>query len=168
MLAQFIYDNENWFYEKKIQNFFKIFFNFFQFFGHPSHTKRFFCTFGPKITYSYILGGQHVHLTPKKCFLEAHSTKCPWNAPPRKYPDISEPVQGRVNCLLTQLPAHFPMSLPGVWGNNFNPIHHYIAHIYGLSINSHKYIHWNSSYKLTLIYFHSSFPIWLWRSKHLV
>ena len=72
-----IHDNENWFYEKKIQNFFKIFFNFFQFFGHPSHTKRFFCTFGPKITYSYILGGQHVHLTPKKCFLEAHSTKCP-------------------------------------------------------------------------------------------
>ena len=84
------------FMKKKFQNFFKIFFNFFQFFGHPSHTKRFFCTFGPKITYSYILGGQHVHLTPKKCFLEAHSTKCPWNAPPRKYPDISEPVQGRV------------------------------------------------------------------------
>ena len=83
------------FMKKKFQNFFKIFFNFFQFFGHPSHTKRFFCTFGPKITYSYILGGQHVHLTSKKCFLEAHSTKCPWNAP-RKYPDISEPVQGRV------------------------------------------------------------------------
>ena len=87
------------FMKKKFQNFFKIFFNFFQFFGHPSHTKRFFCTFGPKITYSYILGGQHVHLTPKKCFLEAHSTKCPWNAPPRKYPDISEPVQGRVKGL---------------------------------------------------------------------
>ena len=85
------------FMKKKIQNFFKIFFNFFQFFGHPSHTKRFFCTFGPKITYSYILGGQHVHLTPKKCFLEAHSTKCSWNASPRKYPDILEPVQGRVN-----------------------------------------------------------------------
>ena len=63
-------------------NFFKFFFDFFQFFGHPSHTKRFFCTFGPKITYSYILGGQHVHLTPKKCFLEAHSTKCPWILPP--------------------------------------------------------------------------------------
>ena len=57
-------------------------FQFFQFFGHPSHTKRFFCTFGPKITYSYILGGQYVHLTPKKCFLEAFSKKCPWNAPP--------------------------------------------------------------------------------------
>lgn len=70
------------FMKKKFQNFFKIFFNFFQFFGHPSHTKRFFCTFGPKITYSYILGGQHVHLTPKKCFIEAHSTKCPGNAPP--------------------------------------------------------------------------------------
>ena len=85
------------FMKKKFQNFFKIFFHFFQFFGHPSHTKRFFCTFGPKITYSYILGGQHVHLTPQKCFIEAHSTKCPGNAPPRKYPDISEPVQGRVN-----------------------------------------------------------------------
>ena len=58
------------FMEKKFQNFFKIFFNFFQFFGHPQQTKRFFCTFGPKITYFYILGGQHVHLTPPKCFLE--------------------------------------------------------------------------------------------------
>ena len=57
----------------------KIFFNFFQFFEHPSHKKRFFCTFGPKITYSYILRGQHIHLTPKKCFLEAYSTKCPGN-----------------------------------------------------------------------------------------
>ena len=55
---------------KKIQNFH----NFFKkFFGHTSHTKRFFCTFGPKVTYSYILGGQHVHLTPKKCFLEVYS-----------------------------------------------------------------------------------------------
>ena len=32
MLAQFIYDTENWFYKKKFQNFF----NFFQFLGHPS------------------------------------------------------------------------------------------------------------------------------------
>ena len=59
------------FMRKKIQNFFKNFFNFFLFFGHPSQTKRFFCTFGPKITYFYILGGQQVHLTPPKCFLEA-------------------------------------------------------------------------------------------------
>ena len=56
------------------------FFKFFQFFWHPSQTKRFSCTFGQKITYFYILGGQHVHLTPQKCFLEAFSTKCPWNA----------------------------------------------------------------------------------------
>ena len=33
----------------------------------------------------------HVHLTPQKCFLEAYSAKCPC-----QYPDISEPVQGRV------------------------------------------------------------------------
>ena len=39
---------------KKKSKFFEIFFNVFQFFGHPSHTKRSFCTFGPKITYSYI------------------------------------------------------------------------------------------------------------------
>ena len=68
------------FMKKKFQNFFKIFFNFFQFFGHPSHTKRFFSTFGPKITYSNILWGQQVHLTPQKCFLEAYSKKCPWSA----------------------------------------------------------------------------------------
>ena len=52
MLAQFIYDNENWFYEKKISKFFQFFFKFFQFFGHPSCTKRFFCTFGQKITFN--------------------------------------------------------------------------------------------------------------------
>ena len=39
-------------------------------------------TFGQKITYFYLLGGLHVQLTPKKCFLEAFSTKSPWNAPP--------------------------------------------------------------------------------------
>ena len=70
MLTQFIHDAENWFYEKKIQIFFN-FFHFFQFFGHPSCTKRFFSTFGQKITCFYVFGGQHVHLTPKKCFLEA-------------------------------------------------------------------------------------------------
>ena len=70
------------FVQKNFKIFSNFFFIFFQFFGHPSCTKRFFCTFGQKITYFYILGGQHVHLTPKKCFLEAHSTKCPWNAPP--------------------------------------------------------------------------------------
>ena len=84
------------FMKKKFQNFFKIFFNFFQFFGHPSHTKRFFCTFGQKITYLLILRGQHVHLTPQKCFLEAYSTSCsqnasvlwfdyPWRIPHAKY-----------------------------------------------------------------------------------
>ena len=67
------------FMKKKFQNFFLIFFNFFQFFGHPSDTKRFFCTFGQNITYFYVLRRQHVHLTPKKCFLETHFTKCPWN-----------------------------------------------------------------------------------------
>ena len=66
MMAQFIYDNENLFYEKKIFIFLKKNFNFFQFFWHPSHTKRFFCTFWPQIIYFYILGGQHVYLTPKK------------------------------------------------------------------------------------------------------
>ena len=34
MLVQFIYDNENWFYEKKFKIFSNFFFNFFQFFGH--------------------------------------------------------------------------------------------------------------------------------------
>ena len=67
--------------KKKFQIFSKIFFNFFPFFGHPSQTKRFFCTFGPKITNFYILGGQHVHLTPKKRFLEAQTTSCPQNNP---------------------------------------------------------------------------------------
>ena len=76
MLAQFIYDTENWFYEKKIQNFF-IFFTFFSSFLDTLHTQKdFFCTFGPKISYFYILGGQHVHLTAPKCFSEAYSTSC--------------------------------------------------------------------------------------------
>ena len=46
MLAQFIYDREqNWFYEKKIQNFFKIFFSFFD----TLHTQKdFFALLGQK------------------------------------------------------------------------------------------------------------------------
>ena len=44
----------------------------------------------------YVLGGQHVHLTPPKCILEAYSTSCPQNTPPRDYPDISEPMKGSV------------------------------------------------------------------------
>ena len=60
----------------------KNFFLIFLVFGHPSHIKRFFCTFWPKIIYFYILGGQHVHMTHQKCFLEACTTKCPWSAPP--------------------------------------------------------------------------------------
>ena len=39
----------------KFSKFFQFCFQFFQFFGHPPHTKRFLCTFG-----------QHIHLTPKK------------------------------------------------------------------------------------------------------
>ena len=42
-----------------------------------TQTKRFFCIFRPKITCFYIHGGEYVHFTPKKCFLEAYSTKCP-------------------------------------------------------------------------------------------
>ena len=62
---------------KKNSIFFIFFLQFFLGFLDTLHT--FFCIFGPKITYFYVLGGQHVHLTPKK------------------YPDISEHVQGRVN-----------------------------------------------------------------------
>ena len=69
----YMYNTWNWFYEKKII-FFKILFCFLD----TRYTQKdFFCTAGPKITYFYILGGQHVYLTPKKCFLEAYSTKCP-------------------------------------------------------------------------------------------
>ena len=39
----------------KFSKFFQFCFQFFQFFGHPPHTKRFLCTFG-----------QHIHLTPQK------------------------------------------------------------------------------------------------------
>ena len=80
------------FMEKKIQNFF----NFFNFFWTPFKTIRFFFPFGPKITYFYILGGQHVQLTPQKCFLKAYSTSCP-KLPPQDYPDILEPVNRKVN-----------------------------------------------------------------------
>ena len=72
-----MYDTEDWFDEKKFQHFFQFFFHFFQLFWTPFTQKEFFCTFGPKITYFYVLGGQHVHLTPKKCCLEAYSTKYP-------------------------------------------------------------------------------------------
>ena len=57
---------------KKISKFFQIFFSIFVSFLDTLHTQNFFCTFGPKITYSYILS-------------------------PHKYPDILEPIQGRVN-----------------------------------------------------------------------
>ena len=59
-VAQFIYDTENWFYEKKNSNFFQIYFHFFLVIWTPFTHKKFFCTFGPKITYFYILGGQNV------------------------------------------------------------------------------------------------------------
>ena len=60
MLAPFINDIRNWFYEKKI-SFFSIFSSFLD---TLKRQKDFFCTFGPKITCFYILGWQHVHLTP--------------------------------------------------------------------------------------------------------
>ena len=56
-----------------------------------------------KITYFFVLRGQHVHLTPQKCFLEAYSTKCPWNAWPRKYPEIRSPYEVGLTILWTTL-----------------------------------------------------------------
>ena len=64
MLAQFIeiHDIENWFYKKNFQIFSNLFSIFFSFCNILHIQKDFFCTFGLKITYFYILGGQHVHL----------------------------------------------------------------------------------------------------------
>ena len=42
--------------------------HFFQFFGHPSQTKRCFCTFGSKNKYFEVFWGLHVDLTPKNAF----------------------------------------------------------------------------------------------------
>ena len=54
------------FMRRKIQIFFKFIFTFFLVIWTPFTHKKFFCTFGPKITNFYILEGQHVHLTPPK------------------------------------------------------------------------------------------------------
>ena len=62
-----IHDNENWFYEKKIQNFF-----------------QFFSVFWTPFTHEKIF----LHFWAKNNLL--------LYTPPCKYPDISEPVQGRV------------------------------------------------------------------------
>ena len=48
MLAQFIYDNENWFYEKKISKFFQNFFQFFSVFWTPFTHKKIFLHFWAK------------------------------------------------------------------------------------------------------------------------
>ena len=73
MLAQFIYDTENWFSEQKISIFFQL---FSQFFGHP--LQGFFLHFWAKNNLFYILWGATCPFDPKKCFLEAYSTKCPF------------------------------------------------------------------------------------------
>ena len=83
MLAQFIHDTKIDFMKRKFQNFFKFFSIFLSFFD-TLHEQKDFCTFEPKIIYFYILGGQHVHLTSRKCFLEAYPTKCPGNARTRQ------------------------------------------------------------------------------------
>ena len=75
MLAQFMYDIDNYFYEKKISKFFQNFFQFFSVFWTPFMYKKIFLHFWA--TFFYVLGGQHVHLTPKKCFLDDFSTECP-------------------------------------------------------------------------------------------
>ena len=90
-------------YEKKIQGLFKIFFNLFRFF-YTLNKQKDFLHFWPKITYFHILGGQHVHLTPPKCLLEAYSLSCPQNAP-HDYPDILEPMKGRVKGVNKNLDA---------------------------------------------------------------
>ena len=81
----------------------------FSVFWTPSTRNKIFCIFGPKITYFHINRGQYVHLTPKKCFLGAYSTKCPWNAP-FQYPDISDPVQGRVKDKFKKMRVHCLLS----------------------------------------------------------
>ena len=65
---------------KKNSIFFQNFFQFFCFLTSFSNKKIFFALLG-QITYFYIRVGQHVHLTPPKCFLKAYSTHCPQNAP---------------------------------------------------------------------------------------
>ena len=48
MLVQFIYDNENWFYEKKISNFFSKFLSIFSVFWTPFTHKKIFLHFWAK------------------------------------------------------------------------------------------------------------------------
>ena len=66
---------------KKNSNFFPNFFQIFSVFWTSFTNKKVCCTFGPKITYFYILGGHHVHLTPQKMSFRylfyKVSLKCP-------------------------------------------------------------------------------------------
>ena len=115
--------------------FFKIFTNFFRFFGHLLQAKRFFSTFGPKITYFYTLRGQHV------------------NAPhPCQYPDILESIQSRVKfdpstwcTTFYQMPPWQPESIFGkIMQSIIGPNHPYTV----VLISS---LYFAFSYSLTLV-----------------
>ena len=96
MLAQFIYDNENWFYEKKLK-FFQNFFQFFSVFWTPFTHKNIFLHFWAKNNLRLYIWWATCPFDPQKMLFRGLLYKVFLKRLSRNYPDISEPVQGRVN-----------------------------------------------------------------------
>ena len=89
MLAQFIYDNENWFYEKKISKFFQIIFQFFFSFLDTLHTQKDFLHFWAK----------------NNLLLYTGSATCPFDPPKMLFRGLFYKVSLKENIYIVKIAA---------------------------------------------------------------